>query len=281
LNRLSMLEAIRTVRTYLQLKSADASPRKFLFLLIFLVAIFSLCISGFAIFLTELFYTRGDPSSFINWLGLAIVGLCLTSICIIGMRGTHLVNLELLLTYFWGITVFISGLSLSVVACFSFYEYIQSWFTHSWSEPSFEGVRSFFCLPDGTTNTKCNVPYNDRGSDSWCKVNYNATDCSHIRDDAIRRAVNFGRLLTLIVASVALVNIVIILITIYICYRILTREVITQSMNDIINYLLLLPMAGCIGLSIYLWPLGKVFLYFFVSTASVCVTSNVSTVLSP
>lgn len=33
----------------------------------------------------------------------------------------------------------------------------------------------------------------------------------------------------------------------------LTRSVITESMNDVINYLLVLPICGCAGLAWYLW----------------------------
>jgi hypothetical protein len=43
-------------------------------------------------------------------------------------------------------------------------------------------------------------------------------------------------------------------LSMYICTTILTSSVITQSMNDSINYLLMFPIAGCSGLGFYtLW----------------------------
>jgi hypothetical protein len=42
-------------------------------------------------------------------------------------------------------------------------------------------------------------------------------------------------------------------VTIYLCFCILTKAVITESMNDVINYLLVLPIAGCTGMAYYMW----------------------------
>jgi hypothetical protein len=52
-------------------------------------------------------------------------------------------------------------------------------------------------------------------------------------------------------------------LSMYICTNILTSSVITQSMNDSMNYLLMLPIGGCCGLGVYtLWM------------RSVCVSSS-------
>ena len=64
--------------------------------------------------------------------------------------------------------------------------------------------------------------------------------------------VRWSTQLTLIQAVASVFVLAIILMTIYLCFRILTKAVITESMNDIINYLLLLPIAGCSGMAYYM-----------------------------
>ena len=65
------------------------------------------------------------------------------------------------------------------------------------------------------------------------------------------------RLLTISQASVAALNVVQIVGSIYLSYRILTGPIISQSMNEFINYLLILPIAVCLGLADYLWWTSK------------------------
>jgi hypothetical protein len=51
-----------------------------------------------------------------------------------------------------------------------------------------------------------------------------------------------------------IINICQIALSMYICTNILTSSVITKSMNDTINYLLMLPITACAGLGVYtLW----------------------------
>ena len=109
--------------------------RKVLFSINLIIAVCSLCLAGFSGYLTYLLYDPNFFSTWINWMGLSIVGLSLALTCIIGMRGAHLVSLDLLLSYFWGITVFVAPLLLGVVACFDFYSYLTVYFKHQ--------VRSF------------------------------------------------------------------------------------------------------------------------------------------
>ena len=46
------------------------------------------------------------------------------------MRGAHLVSLELLLTYFWGIAVLISPLGSAIFAVFNISFYTKIWIKH-------------------------------------------------------------------------------------------------------------------------------------------------------
>ena len=58
---------------------------------------------------------------------------------------------------------------------------------HRWLEPQLSWFRARFC-PQGTELTKCLVPIMGEpefdSEDAWCLANYNATDCSEIRDTA-------------------------------------------------------------------------------------------------
>lgn len=59
--------------------------------------------------------------------------------------------------------------------------------------------------------------------------------------------------MTLTEGIVCVWNLVIIAISIYLCHRLLTSAVLTQSMNDMMNYLLLLPAVGCAVIAYYIW----------------------------
>ena len=228
------------------------SPRRLLFLLISVICVSSLVLSSFSIFLTRIFYNEEDLTASSSWLGISIGSISLFLMCIVGLRGTHLVNLDLLLSYFWGITVFISALTLAVVSCFNSYIYIRIWLKHSWQKRSFQTMREYFCMPKETAGNKCIAPINVGSVTEWCMTNYNAMDCQSIRDNAIVAAEHFAQSVTLSLGLIGIINLALILLSIYMCFTILTAPVITQSMNDVINYLLLLPMGGCIGLAVYL-----------------------------
>lgn len=125
---------LRPVRTFLSL-----SPLRLLFIFNFLMCLTSVALVAFSVFLSVIFYNHQNSSdtTYINWIGLAIVGCVLTFVCILGMRGAHTVKLDLLLTYFWGIIICVAPLLLFCVACFNFNAIINLWFMHSWDTPTF------------------------------------------------------------------------------------------------------------------------------------------------
>jgi hypothetical protein len=61
------------------------------------------------------------------------------------------------------------------------------------------------------------------------------------------------RTLILIQGSVGIMNCVQIGLCMYLCYHILSAQVITKSMNDNMNYLLMLPIISCAGITWYTW----------------------------
>ena len=45
-------------------------------------------------------------------------------------------------------------------------------------------------------------------------------------------------------------------VSMYLCYRILSAQVVTRSMNDTMNYLLMLPIGACLGVTSSSWWMG-------------------------
>jgi hypothetical protein len=207
---------------------------------------------------------------------MAIVAFFLTISSIVGMRGAHLISFSTLLAFFWCIILFIVPFLLALFACFNYNAYTGIWFRHSWDSSNFQLVRSVFCPPD-TSRTLCvatpnivNVS-NTVDYTEWCKSTYNQTDCADIRSSSINRAINWGFTIITVNSLVGVCGLLIIGYAIYICHQLLTSSVITQSMLDVINYLLVLPIACCIGLTINFWWItdlqldGNVFPYIFLT----------------
>lgn len=233
----------------------STSPRKMLLWINFVIAVLALGLSGFSIYLSFLLYDGRLVSGWAVWLGLSAVGFTLATICSIGMRGAHVLSLELLLTYFWGLTVCIAPLMLGAVASFDFLTYERVWFEHKWAEPRFYRVRQLFCSPKSSISTKCAPPITgiNNSITAWCIYNFGDTDCIDIRDSAIQLAVSYTTVLTIMQGLLAILILLLIGWSMYICLTIITSPVITQSMNDVINYLLLIPIVGSAAVAVNLW----------------------------
>lgn len=104
------------------------SPRRLLFYNNVLLLLCSLALMAFSSYLCIIFsdYTSSGTQTdgtqggtWVNWLFLVIQGFLLAVIAIIGMRGGHLVDVSLLLAYFWLLVVFVAPVTLSTVACTS------------------------------------------------------------------------------------------------------------------------------------------------------------------
>ena len=230
--------------------------RRILIVLIVYLLLFSLFLAGVSMYLTEIFYYGDSSTNWSNWLALSFLGLCLAVICSLGLRGASVVNLDLLLTYLWGISIFIAPLILGCIVCFDFYDLMYTWFIHAWDQDNFSAVREIFCATD-TETSKCRAPssaasFNSTYMNIWCNETYAADDCMSIRGDAISTAVSWGRQLAIVIAALSVLALVVIALSIYVCTKILSANVITESMNDIVNYILFLPIGACIGVAIYL-----------------------------
>ena len=127
-----------------------------LFLSLSLMACFSLVVC-------YLFYetANSEETIFYNWLALGIIEVCMSWVCVIGLRGVHLLSFEMLLLYFWvsescrhmgtypniachhancrddGVWMFVAGLD--------FYYFLEIWFRHSWHTSMFSKVIAMAC----------------------------------------------------------------------------------------------------------------------------------------
>ena len=82
---------------------------------------------------------------------------------------------------------------------------------------------------------------------------YQDTSCESVRAAAVAAALEWGALSMLVEAIICVSNIGLILLSMYLCWRILTTSVITQSMNDIMNFLLVIPIVACSLVTSNLW----------------------------
>jgi hypothetical protein len=253
---------------------SSTSPRKVLFGLNLTLFLCMICLSAYSVYVTWLLFSKDFFTGWINWFNLLVVGFFIAVTSIVGMRGAHQVSLELLLSYFWGLIVLIAPLLLGLFSVFNISFYARIWFKHQWEQPEFSVFRNLFCKPQRYADTRCVAPLFDslsngttststsivNGTDitsnstqSWCLNLYNATDCEDIRNAAINKAVKWGSSLIVTNTVVGLAGLILMVVSIYISVKILTHPVITQSMLDVINYLLIIPVAACVAQTVFFW----------------------------
>jgi hypothetical protein len=108
-------------------------------LILFLSLSFMAC---FSLVICYLFYETANAKEtiFYNWLVLGFIEVCMSWVCVVGLRGVHLLSFDMLLLYFWGVTMFFGPLILTAVAGFDFYLFLEIWFRHSWDSSMFSKV---------------------------------------------------------------------------------------------------------------------------------------------
>jgi hypothetical protein len=215
-----------------------------------------------------------------NWAGMSIVAVMLFLFAGIGLRGAATVSFDLLLAYFWCIIFIFVPLILALFSCFNFNAYTGIYFRHTWDLPNFQVVRNVFC-PKHTADTLCldqkSSAYYPNSSVALnstvlCQQRYNTTDCVKVRSNAINKAISFGFTIMTVNSFLGAMVVLVIVYSLYICQHILTLRVISLTMLEYINYLLILPIAGCIGITINFWFIldlheisGNFFPYIFLA----------------
>ena len=180
-------------------------------------------------------------------MGNAAIYFYIFIVTIIGLRGSYLVSLSLLLDYFWASFIILGPLLIIEFTTFMATRDIYSSMQHVWTENSLRTVRYFCCSPRSSYNSYCNTPFFSNVYEQafnvteYCLAEYqSATLCEETRDNAINCVVDKSIISYTCILSVGLACIVLLLYGIYISYSVITLKIFTQSMNDRISYLLLI-----------------------------------------
>lgn len=244
---------------------SKTSPRKVLFGLNLFLIVCALTIVLYCVSVTWLLFEDDFIRGWIYWLVLSITCMLIVAVAIIGMRGAHMISLDLLLSHFWGLGVMIVPFMLGLFAVFNISFYSRIYLKHQWEDPDFLQIRKIFCNPSRTADNKCIAPlvdgtiFRSLGNDTfestsdWCLENYNATDCEDIRDAAIDDAVDWGTSFIIADMVIGLIGLILMGMCIYYCVEIVSVQILTQSMLDVINWLLLLPIGSSILQAIGFW----------------------------
>ncbi|GMI19500.1 hypothetical protein TeGR_g1237 [Tetraparma gracilis] len=200
-----------------------------------------------------------------SYMVQAVLGGFLTILSIVAIRAAIKVNIQMLIVYYWLTLVAVPLLFLFSVASLDFKDLLEGWISHRWHTEGFEFLRKYFCAETfdedleemvDTWDTKCKAPINGgpdwATTDDWCVVEYAATDCLDIREDAEARFMVWMSWLMNINGTVGICEICLLLVSLKLVERTLTLPVIMSSLLDAMNYLVFLPAALCILVGVYL-----------------------------
>ena len=171
--------------------------------------------------------------------------------CLVGIRGSYIVSLGLLLRYLWGVLIVIGPLFIVQFVTIQFALKVRQLYSHAWQEAAFNNIRYYFCIPQSTYMTTCNTPFYSYNYNvtlnvtQYCLEKYQSTDCESIRDAAMNNTVFFSRIGFICIISVGLTSLILLCYGIYISYSVITLKIFTQSMNANVNYLLLVGGIAC------------------------------------
>ena len=178
-----MLEKFRVVTNYPINVIHNMSPANGIFIVnCVMIACFSVVVV-FTCFVLQAILSVKSDTGWYYWALLGVVSVSEIIVCVVGLRGSYYVSLEILLSYFWGILVLIVPLCICLYGCINYYATVTVYSKKQWSHQSFNGLREFFCDPPDTANTLCAVPF-DQNVTSYCLINYQSTNCEVIRDNA-------------------------------------------------------------------------------------------------
>uniref|UniRef100_A0A7S2R9T0 Tetraspanin n=1 Tax=Rhizochromulina marina TaxID=1034831 RepID=A0A7S2R9T0_9STRA len=232
-------------------------PRQWLILTNCLILICSLFIAGVSAYVINEIYketfersTDQEDTMLYFWIAMAVLG-CLHGLCaVVGITGALKVSLDMIVTYFWLAVLLLAPTLLFSVLMFEFQKLFRSWIKHRWDTPEMSSVRRSFCKPRSVSDTKCAVyppslpfKYNitDYTVDEWCEDFWNATDCRLIYIEATDQVTVFAEQALTATATASAVEILLLFFSLYLAYRIVTMSIITKSMNELINYFMILP----------------------------------------
>lgn len=204
---------------------------------------------------------------------------------ILTWRVVRYVNLVGAIRYLWALSWATPFETYAVVHLFDYFGCTRVWIKHWWADWTMAWFRKRTCQPPSTYNTLCVVPISDNET-AWCLLNYNATNCSAIRNnaqattDAALKSFYFfsavwGLLLLLLVSGVFVLRVrserstlistlLQILLAIDTLEHIITKPLVQRSRQWNIALWLSLPIVGCLALGVVLTlangsPTGELF----------------------
>jgi len=120
-------------------------------------------------------------------LVLCFIAFIIFLSAVLTLRVIRDVNLGGAIRYLWVLLWMLPISICLIIQLFDYFKVTNVWVRHWWRDPALAWFRREFCAPD-TYNTLCAVPiitpFSNTTETEWCMQNYNATNCSDIRDKA-------------------------------------------------------------------------------------------------
>ena len=122
----------------------------------------------------------------------SLVAAYLCAFVAVTWRVVRYVNLVVAVRYYWALAWAAPFQTFCVIGLFDYFDVTQVWVDKWWRDGRLAWFRYQSC-PSGTYQTSCTVPDFGNATEevAWCRINYNATDCTEIRDQAQYKTLRF------------------------------------------------------------------------------------------
>ena len=158
--------------------------------------------------------------------------------------------------YMWALLWLLPLEIFFMIGLFDYYKVNEVYTKHWWENPSMKFSRELFCEPPGTAQNQCMVPIEGGNGyateQDWCLKNYNATNCTQIRDDAQARYNRFSRVFYTSYGIWACFLLALMWCTLCVLQAIITVPIVQRSKESNIPLWLTLPIVGCFTVGYFL-----------------------------
>ena len=158
--------------------------------------------------------------------------------------------------YMWALLWLLPLEIFFMIGLFDYYNVNEVYAKHWWGNPSMKFSRELFCEPPETAQNECMVPIfggNDYATEQdWCFKNYNATNCTQIRDDAQARYNRFSRVFYTSNGIWACFLLALMWCTLCVLQAIITMPIVQRSKESNIPLWLTFPIVGCFTVGYFL-----------------------------
>jgi len=194
-----------------------------------------------------------NPNATLLLLGMVAVLILFTMVFTLSI--VREVDLVWSLRYLWLLLWILPLEIFFVIGMFDYLQVSSVWVKQWWTASTMAYFRELFCA-DNTYNTKCMVPI-DGGllfstEEDWCRMNFNATDCSSIRDNAQQSMDYFVSCFFNINGFWGLFTIFLLCLIVGVLEGIITKPIVQASRESNIPLWLSVPTLGCTTVGILL-----------------------------